>query len=437
MAYVTIRSIRFVNNRIHNRKLYVQRQDFSVEQQRHLLRLTSGVWGYVPPPLPPSIDPRGELFGLNGQAERALGLLGGIGMRLPNPHFLIGPFVRREAVLSSRIEGTEASLSDLVAFEAAPRPSTAPSDVQEVSNYVRALNWGLAAEQTLPLSLRLIRELHRILMTGVRGHERTPGEFRTYQNHIGRPGSKIEDAIFVPPPPAEMRAAMEDLETYLHDDSRLPDLVRLAVIHYQFEAIHPFGDGNGRVGRLLISMLMAKQRILPQPLLYLSAFFDRNRADYYSLLLSVSQTGSWEPWVEFFLTGVADQAEDAVHRGSRLLELRDQYAAKLMTARGSALPIRLLDELFSAAAITIARAAEVLGVTRPAATKTIEKLQAAGIVREITGRERYRLYVAEEVLRVIDTDFHTEGAEDRPEQLPLGMGAPQPVDDLEVTVSPT
>ncbi|MEX1156881.1 MAG: Fic family protein [Chloroflexota bacterium] len=415
----------------------MQRPEFSVEQQHHLLGLPTGVWAYVPPPLPPSIDPRGELFVLNGQAERALGLLGGIGMRLPNPYVLIGPFVRREAVLSSRIEGTEASLSDLVAFEAAARPPAGPSDVLEVSNYVRALNWGLSPEQTLPLSLRLMRELHRILMTGVRGHERTPGEFRTYQNHIGRPGSKIEDAIFVPPPPVQMRRAMEDFETYLHADTKLPDLVRLAIIHYQFEAIHPFGDGNGRVGRLLISLLLVKQRILPQPLLYLSAFFDRNRADYYSLLLSVSQTGSWEPWVEFFLTGVADQAEDAVKRGARLLELRDQYSAKLMTARGSAMPIKLLDELFSAVAITIPRAAEVLGVTRPAATKTIAKLEAAGIVREITGRQRYRLYVAEEIVRVVDTDFHPEDGEDGTEQLALEMAPPRRVEDLEGTVSPS
>ena len=414
----------------------MQRADFSPAQQRYLIRLPNGVWAFVPPPLPPRIDTGSELAVLNGRAERALGNLGGIGFRLPDPYLLIGPFARREAVLSSRIEGTVASLTDLVAFEAAARPPSGAADVHEVANYVSALNWGLAREQQLPVSRRLIQGLHRILMTDVRGQERTPGEFRTYQTHIGRPGSRIEDAIFVPPPPVEMMRAVNDLESYLHARSGLPDLIRLALIHYQFEAIHPFGDGNGRVGRLLISLLLVKEGIIPQPFLYLSAFFDRYRSDYYRLLLEVSLNGAWAAWVSFFLEGVADQATDAVKRATRLLELRDDYQRRLYRSRGSAAPIRLLDELFSRAAITISRAAQILDVTPAWASRAVERLAEAGIVREVTGRERYRIYIAEEIVSTLEMDLREDGAPPSADgQLTPAM--PGSRHDDEVTVSPS
>jgi Fic family protein len=269
-------------------------------------------------------------------------------------------------------------------------------------------------------------------MTDVRGQERTPGEFRTYQNHIGRPGSKLEDAIYVPPPPTEVMRTIDELEQYLHEPSDLPDLVRLAIIHYQFEAIHPFGDGNGRVGRLLISLLLVKQRIIPEPFLYLSAFFERHRADYYQLLLDVSLRGTWDSWIAFFLEGVADQAADAVMRATRLLELRDEYQQRLYRTRGSAAPLRLLDEIFSRSALTIPRAREILGVTPAWASKAVARLEEAGIVREVTGRERYRIYIASDVLRILEMDLRRE---DLPEveQLPLEMGR---VGDEEITVSP-
>lgn len=411
----------------------MDRSDFTTAQQRHLSRLRSGVWAYVPPSLPPALDTGGTLSVLNGKAERELGHLGGIAFRLPDPHVLIGPFIRREAVLSSRIEGTVASLTDLVAFEAAAaRQAPGPSDVREVSNYVRALSWGLSPEQELPVSKRLIRGLHRILMTDVRGQERTPGEFRTYQNHIGRPGSKLEDAIYVPPPPTEVMRTIDELEHYLHEPSDLPDLVRLAIIHYQFEAIHPFGDGNGRVGRLLISLLLVKQGIIPEPFLYLSAFFERHRADYYQLLLDVSLHGAWDSWIAFFLAGVADQAADAVKRATRLLELRDEYQQRLYRTRGSAAPLRLLDEIFSRSALTIPRAREILGVTPAWASKAVARLEEAGIVREVTGRERYRIYIALDVLRILEMDLRHEDSPEV-EQLPLEMGR---VGDEEITVSP-
>lgn len=410
----------------------MDRSNFTVEQQRHLTRLPSGVWAYVPPPLPPAIDTGGRLAVLNGRAERALGHLGGVAYRLPDPYLLIGPFSRREAVLSSRIEGTVASLTDLVQYEArATRQPSGPADVLEVSNYVRALNWGLDPAQELPVSKRLIRGLHGILMANVRGQERTPGQFRTYQNHIGRPGSKIEDALYVPPPPVEMSRALDEFEEFLHGKYDLPDLIRLALIHYQFEAIHPFGDGNGRVGRLLISLLLVKQGIISEPMLYLSAFFDRHRPDYYELLLRVSTDGDWPAWIAFFLEGVEDQATDAVRRATELLELREEYRSRLMTKRGSAALLRLVDEVFGRSALTIPRAKEVLDVTPAWASRAVERLVEAGIVSEVTGRERYRIYLPLEILRVLERDYRRP--EETVEQLPLVHRA---AGEEEVTVSP-
>jgi Fic family protein len=339
------------------------------------------------------------------EAERAVGRLSGVGTTLPNPYLLINPFIRREAVLSSRIEGTQASLSDLLFFEAAPSAPARVADVHEVANYVRALESGLEPERKLPLSLRLIREMHRILMTGVGGSHLTPGEFRRSQNWIGPPGSKLDDAIVVPPPVPEMNAALDALEKHLHDRSDLPALIRLALIHYQFEAIHPFLDGNGRIGRLLISLLLCEWRLLPSPLLYLSAFFEKRRQEYYHRLLAVSQKGEWESWVEFFLSGVAEQALDAVRRAARLSALRDEYHARLQRARASALLLKLVDGLFHHPAITVPGAARQLNVTQRAASQNVGKLVQAGILAEATGRARYRIFVANAIIRAIEEDL--------------------------------
>ncbi|HXU13299.1 MAG TPA: Fic family protein [Candidatus Binatia bacterium] len=359
----------------------------------------------MPNPLPPQLDlDRSHILQLS-EAERAIGRLAGVGATLPNPYLLIHPFIRREAVLSSRIEGTQASLSDLFFFEAAPSLPARATDVREVANYVRAMEAALDPKRELPLSLRLIREMHRILMTGVRESHLTPGEFRRSQNWIGPAGSKLNDAILVPPPVPEMHAALGALERHLHAPSDLPMLVRLAMIHYQFEAIHPFLDGNGRIGRLLVSLLLCEWKVLPSPLLYLSAFFERHRQDYYRLLLAVSQKGQWEPWVQFFLSGVLEQSLDAIQRAARLRALRDEYQTGLQRARSSALLLKLVDGLFHHPAITVPGAARQLKVTQRAASQNIGKLVRAGILTEATGRARNRIFVANGIIRAIEEDL--------------------------------
>jgi Fic family protein len=274
----------------------MQPSDFTDNKSGRVIKTPQGYWAFVPNPLPPKLEINWELAGNISEADRALSELAGVARTLPNPHLFIGPFIRREAVLSSRIEGTQAGLSDLFFFEASQSATPQTPDVHEVANYVNALEYGLARLKDLPISLRLIREMHERLMKEVRGETMTPGEFRRSQNWIGPPGCVLIDATFVPPPVDEMTAALGELEKYLHTPSSLPPLVRSALVHYQFEAIHPFLDGNGRIGRLLLTLLLCTERLLPQPLLYLSAFFERNRQDYYRLLLSVSQAGTWTEW---------------------------------------------------------------------------------------------------------------------------------------------
>jgi Fic family protein len=290
----------------------MQPSEFSPAAPGRVVKVHTGFWAYVPNPLPPPLDSTWQLAGL--------------ARTLPNPHLLIRPFVRREAVLSSRIEGTEASLSDLFFFEAASAPAQAAGDVLEVANYVKALEYGLTRLADLPVSPRLLREMHERLMTDVRGRHLAPAEFRRSQNWIGPPGCSLAEATYVPPPPDLMDATLADLERYIHARSDLPPLVRLALIHYQFEAIHPFLDGNGRIGRLLITLLLAVWGLLPQPVLYLSAFFERHRSEYYDRLLAVSRRAEWEVWIEYFLAGVCSQAQDARDRSRRLLDLRETYA---------------------------------------------------------------------------------------------------------------
>jgi Fic family protein len=336
------------------------------------------------------------------RADQQLGKLGGLAANLPNPHLLIGPFMRREAVLSSRIEGTQASLSDLFLFEAAQAEPVRGSDVREVMNYVRAMEHGLRRLSDLPLSLRFIREIHERLMHGVRGENMTPGEFRRSQNWIGPPGCTLTDATFVPPRLPEMHEALSRFESYLHAPTAFPALIKLALVHYQFEAIHPFLDGNGRVGRLLVTLQLCHGELLPEPLLYLSAFFEKNRRQYYDLLLSVSRSGNWSGWVNFFLEGVAEQANDAVARTKAVLELWKEYRQRFESARSSALVLRLVDKLFETPAITIPRTADFLGVTYRSASLNVQKLVAAGILKEVTGRDRNKVYLARAILDVAE-----------------------------------
>jgi Fic family protein len=387
----------------------MQPTDFTKDMRGKVIRHPSGYWYFVPSPLPPDVPLTWGLVRQLSEADRGLAELAGVARNLPNPHLLIGPFIRREAVLSSRIEGTQASLSDLFFFEAAGpaspvvRALPAP-DVKEVANYVRAMEYGLERLKQFPLSLRLMRELHGKLMEGVRGEELTPGEFRKSQNWIGPLGCTLMDATFVPPPVPEMKDALDKLERYLHSKSLLPPLVRMALVHYQFEAIHPFLDGNGRIGRLLISLLLSHEGLLLQPLLYLSAYFEWNRQEYYRLLLSVSQAGSWSEWIEFFLKGVAEQSRDAIWRTGKLLDLWKSYRRKLASARSSALLLRLVDDLFEYPVVTVPRTAARLGITQRSAGLNIQKLVAANILTEVTGRQRYRTFVSQPIIDVIETE---------------------------------
>jgi Fic family protein len=365
-------------------------------------------WAFEPNPLPPPLELDTALARLLSGADRALGELAGLGRAMPNPHLLIGPFLRREAVLSSRIEGTQADLTDLYAYEAGQfspagrRSGASEADVREVLNYVRALEYGLERAAELPVSLRLLRELHERLMAGVRGNQATPGEFRRSQNWIGRPGCTLNDAEYVPPPVAEMHAALDLFEKYLYADDGYPPLVRLAFIHYQFEAIHPFLDGNGRIGRLLISLLLVNWDLLSLPLLYLSAYFEPHRQDYYDLLLAVSQRGAWREWLAFFLAGVEEQARDANTRARRLQDLQIQWRADLQKSRVSGLVIGVVDALFRTPAISATDVVAQFGVSHQAAMQALRRLEEIGLVSESSGKQRGRIYLATEIVRAVE-----------------------------------
>lgn len=366
----------------------------------------STYWAFVPNPLPPAMSLDVELVRTLSEADRALGELAGLGRAMPNPHLLIGPFLRREAVLSSRIEGTQADIADLYAYEAGQLPlpgmkSPPQPDVREVLNYVRALEFGIRRLDTLPVSLRLIRELHERLLDGVRGDEATPGEFRRSQNWIGRPGSAINNAEFVPPPVGEMHDALDKLEIHLHSEDGYPPLVRLAMIHYQFEAIHPFLDGNGRIGRLLISLLLVHWKLLPLPLLYLSAFFEHHRDAYYALLLAVSELGAWHDWLLFFLRGIAEQSRDAVSRSKQLQDLQVGWRDQLTRGRASALLLRLADSLFDSPVLSIPDAQRLLGISYPGARHNVEKLVEAGILHPVGDASYGKTFFARAILGII------------------------------------
>jgi Fic family protein len=377
--------------------------DFSNKSPGSVLLTPKGYWTFVPDPLPPKIDWSVSLISALGEAERNLGRLASLADTLSSPHILVQPFIRREAVLSSRIEGTRASLADLYTYESAQLSFfEATSDVREVHNYVQAMDYGLERLKVLPVSLRLIREVHKVLMEVVRGERLTPGEFRRSQNWIGPLGSTIEGAAFVPPPVEEMHQALDALEKFIHTRSEIPQLVRAGLIHYQFEAIHPFLDGNGRVGRLIVSMLLIEWGLISQPLLYLSAFFEAHRLDYYDHLLAVSQHGAWENWLLFFLKAISSQSVDAITRIERLGQLRAAYQERLRNERAAARLLQTLDILFQRPILNTRQLEAALGVPYRTAQRYIEKLQEIGILREVTGRARNRLYRADEILQALE-----------------------------------
>lgn len=370
------------------------------------VRTASGYWAFVPAPLPPEIAYEARLVLLLSQADSALSELSGLGRHLPNPDLLIAPYVKREAVASSRIEGTRADFSDLMLDEIEPKRTPPGSDVLEVRNYVAALDHGIARLANLPLSCRLVRDLHAVLMKDVRGQERTPGQFRRSQSWIGPPGSTLASATYVPPPhEPEMQECLSAWERFLHERGKLPDLIQCALVHEHFEAIHPFLDGNGRIGRLLVTLFLIERGRLSKPLLYLSSTIEQRRDEYYLRLQRIRTHGEWVEWLVFFLTAVRDTARSAIARSAAILELRDRYRAQLGKDHKA---LALLDELFVNPYTTVARAAEHLGVTSPTAAKTIRVLEKASMLAEATGGKWGRIWLARPILRVVDEGLQTD-----------------------------
>lgn len=355
---------------------------------------------FAPAALPRVLNLSPHLVWSLDNASRAVASLAAIGENMQNPHLLIAPMIRREALLSSRIEGTIASLSDVLSHEAV-RKRRPNDDVEEVINYVDALEMGISLLANMPISYRLVNEVHRILLSGVRGQEKRPGEFRTLQVWIGSPGSSIRNARFVPPPPDMLRDLFQDWEEFANADMEMPPLVKCALMHYQFEAIHPYRDGNGRIGRLLITLFLRESGVLSNPLLYLSAYFERNRQQYYDELFNVSATGDWERWLEYFLNGVWRESLDVVARIRRLRDLQEKHRSELLGRRAPASESLLVDELFANPFMTAPRASEILGMTPAGARRALARLASAGIVRVVSDH-RPQLYVADEILEILD-----------------------------------
>jgi len=376
-----------------------------MEQRRggQYIRQLTGYRAFMPATLPPAppVD-LGRVASLLSDADQAIGRLDGVARTLPNPDLFVAMYVRREAVLSSQIEGTQSSLDDLLSYQLDSDAAGLPRDVDEVVNHVAAMNYGLERLETLPLSLRLIREIHEVLMSGVRGSEKTPGEFRTSQNWIGPAGASLSEALFVPPPAHELQALLGDLEKFLHNRGSIPRLVHAGIAHAQFETIHPFLDGNGRVGRLLITFLLVHEGVLDKPLLYLSHYLKRHRSEYYDRLMGV-RDGDWEAWLEFFLRGVAEISREATATAGSILALRDEH--RTVTADLGPNAMRLLDRLFEQPVVNVAWVEKALNVSWPTANKLVGNLVDRDLLVEVTGYRRHRVFRYGPYLRLFeDTD---------------------------------
>jgi Fic family protein len=377
-------------------------KDYPSAEAGQAILTPMGFWAFVPNPLPPNIRWSSSLVSILSEAERNLSRLSTLIGAFPFPRLLIQPFVRNEAVISSRIEGTRASLTDLYTYETAQLSFFEQTDdVREVFNYVRAMDYGPERLKTLPASLRLIRELHEKLTENVRGGMLTPGEFRRSQNWIGPVGSTPTTAPYVPPPVEEMHQALDALEKFLHTEAEIPVLIRVGLIHYQFEAIHPFLDGNGRVGRLLMALLLCEWGLLSQPLLNLSVYIEHYRQEYYDRLLGVSQKGAWEAWLRFFLRGVSEQARESVYRMEQLQAIRVSYQPMIDRDRNASRMAAVIDFLFSRPILSVRQAADGLGIPFKTAGDYLAKLEQAGILREITGYTRNRIFQADQILRAV------------------------------------
>jgi Fic family protein len=373
--------------------------DYKAPEAGRIVKTPEGYSAFVPAPLPRAIEYSPALVKALSDADAALSELSGLGRVLPNPHLLIAPYLRREAVLSSRIEGTQASLADVLADEAGQTPEVPPDDVHEVRNYVTALEYGVKRLETLPLSLRLVRELHEKLMHGVRGNRATPGQFRRSQNWIGPQGCTLATATYVPPPASELKAVLGEWEKYLHRRDQEPDLIQCALMHEHFEAIHPFLDGNGRIGRLLITLFLIERERLSQPLLYLSEYIEKERDAYYGHLQRIRTDGDWESWLSYFLKGVKWSARRAARQAKQLTDLRESMRATMANMPKALL---LVDELFVNPYVDSGRVKRLLKVSDPTARSVLKDLELAGIIQEITGRNWGRRYLARGVLKAIE-----------------------------------
>ena len=369
------------------------------------VRQPTGYRAFVPEPLPPhpEVSLLAPTLMLLGEADRALGRLDGMAENLPDVDLFVSMYVRKEAVLSSQIEGTQASLTDILQFEADAPQRELPGDVAEVYQYVRAMNYGLRQMQRIPLSLRLIRGIHGELMRGARGANKTPGEFRRTQNWIGPPGSTLSNANFVPPPPHQMMEALGDLERFIHSSGLATALVKCALVHCQFETIHPFLDGNGRVGRLLITFMLCAEGILKRPLLYLSLFLKQRREEYYRRLMNVREKGDWEGWIDFFLLGVRDVSLQATELARTILRQQKEHRV-LVEKRvpGSIAGMRLLELLCRHPVLSAGQAVRVLQISAPTAYHLLDRFHSIGLVRELSGKQRNRYFSYQPYLDLFD-----------------------------------
>ena len=375
------------------------------ERAGRFRRQLTGYEAFMPKPLPPDPPLQWDtgLLKLLSDATAAVGRLDGMAGGLPNPDLFVASYIRREAVLSSQIEGTQSSLDDILAHEVEARMTGVPSDIAETVNYVRAMRLGLGLLDELPLSGRLIRRMHGALMKGVRGQERSPGEFRTTQNWVGPAGCTLETAAFVPPSPDDLPAAIRDFEVFLNNSDD-PPLVLAGLAHAQFETIHPFLDGNGRVGRLLITLLLVERRVLARPLLYLSLFLKQNRSEYYDRLNAIRTQGDWEGWMKFFLTGVAVTAKDAVRVAAELSSLTESHRRMATRRDFGKYGWPMLDLLAEQPVITIKYASARLGATPTTVGRLLDRMVLMKIVDEITGQRRNRVYRYSPFLDILADD---------------------------------
>ena len=391
----------------------VSRSGDFVGRAGRYVRQPTGYSAFIPRPLPPDppLETGGEIQAALSRADIALGRLDGFMQTLPNQDTFVLMYIRKEAVLSSRIEGTQSTLRDVLAAEARFLSPTRPSDVDEVVNYVNAMNYGLERLRDLPISVRLIGEIHERLLQHVRGSHLTPGELRTSQNWIGPAGCTLNDATFVPPPPHLVAGALGDLERFIHAEDHLPTLLKVGLIHAQFEAIHPFLDGNGRTGRLLITFLLTERGILQRPVLYLSRYFERYRQEYYDRLLAVTDRGDWEGWMLYFFRGVAEVSEQAAMTVRRILLMREDHRRVIAETFGRAVGNGhiVLERLYERPTITVNAVRQLIGATFPAANQLVARLVDVGILREITGRVRNRIFAYQGYIDLFDEDRPRSG----------------------------